>query len=117
MPHAILLPLLHSLQDLLDSLRRDQYGIGIGECKAAQGLLLRVLEQDQPLTLPPTAEDDALRQEAEQRLQGMLGALLCRNASEQARFPAHFQAWLDEQNGSAGFRPRGDPTPPRTLFG
>lgn len=90
-------PLLDTLQDLLDSLRRDQYSVGMGEFMAARALLLRLLEQD--LNLPPAAEADALRQEAGQRLQGMLGALLCRNAAEQERFSAHFWAWLEAQAG------------------
>lgn len=97
MQYLHLEPLLHTLQDLLNRLRRDKYAVDMADFIAARALLLRLLEQNELFVSASTASDVVLQQEAEQRLQGMLSALLCRNPREQAQFPQHFQAWLVEQ--------------------
>lgn len=95
-------PLLQPLQSLLERLHAAHYTAGPTDLASARGLLLRLAEYGGITPGRGTKSDDeAVRAFAEQRLQGMLSALLCRNAREQDEFPYHYRAWLEEQRGGA----------------
>lgn len=69
-----------ALLDLIDDLRTAGYNLDLTHYLAAQDLLLALAARGEMLDPP-------------QRLQGLLGPLLCSSPAEQAEFPHHFAQW------------------------